>query len=256
MKKMNRIFGKVILVSLFFITICSAVHARYYDPRLGRWITVDRALVLYLPDRLDPKQNLMDFKPQMDLPGMGGIFNPLNLNLYHYAGNNPVRFVDPDGNADNLFTKDIMAEPNSATEHSNATSADHQIIQRGSAPVIGAMKAGNNSSASATLRAKAAIGQEAHRQIQSEKMASGEWVNKEVKVDLNNGATVRKDGVKADGTFAIIKPDTPSGIKSAAKRESLMNDNGYKTETIFYNPNDTNYLPSSSTFIGPKNKGN
>jgi len=27
-----------------------------------------------------------------------GIFNTVNLNLYHYAGNNPVKLVDPDGN--------------------------------------------------------------------------------------------------------------------------------------------------------------
>jgi hypothetical protein len=28
---------------------------------------------------------------------MGGVFNPVNLHLYHYAGNNPVKYVDPDG---------------------------------------------------------------------------------------------------------------------------------------------------------------
>jgi hypothetical protein len=29
---------------------------------------------------------------------MGGVFNTVNLHLYHYAGNNPVKYVDPDGN--------------------------------------------------------------------------------------------------------------------------------------------------------------
>ena len=33
-----------------------------------------------------------------NLPGMGGVYNSVNLNLYHYAGNNPVRNTDPDGN--------------------------------------------------------------------------------------------------------------------------------------------------------------
>ncbi len=33
------------------------------------------------------------------LPGLGGVFNPINLNAYHYAGLNPVKYVDPDGNA-------------------------------------------------------------------------------------------------------------------------------------------------------------
>jgi hypothetical protein len=31
---------------------------------------------------------------------MGGIFNLVNLHVYHYAGNNPVKYVDPDGRTD------------------------------------------------------------------------------------------------------------------------------------------------------------
>ena len=32
----------------------------------------------------------------------------------------------------------------------------------------------------------------------------------------------------------------------------LMNDNGYKTQLIFYDPNDSRWLPNSPTYIGPK----
>jgi hypothetical protein len=32
-----------------------------------------------------------------NLPGQSGIFNLVNLHVYHYAGNNPVKYVDPDG---------------------------------------------------------------------------------------------------------------------------------------------------------------
>ena len=32
-----------------------------------------------------------------NLPGMGGVFNTFNLDLYHYAENNPVKYLDPDG---------------------------------------------------------------------------------------------------------------------------------------------------------------
>jgi len=28
---------------------------------------------------------------------MGGVFNLVNLNTYHYSGNNPVKYTDPDG---------------------------------------------------------------------------------------------------------------------------------------------------------------
>jgi hypothetical protein len=29
---------------------------------------------------------------------MGGVYNYVNLHVYHYAGNNPVKYTDPDGN--------------------------------------------------------------------------------------------------------------------------------------------------------------
>jgi hypothetical protein len=34
---------------------------------------------------------------------MGGVFNYVNLHVYHYAGNNPVKYVDPDGNSATVF---------------------------------------------------------------------------------------------------------------------------------------------------------
>jgi hypothetical protein len=43
-----------------------------------------------------------DYVPQAGkgakgLSGMGGVYNTVNLHTYHYAGNNPVKYVDPDG---------------------------------------------------------------------------------------------------------------------------------------------------------------
>ena len=70
---------------------------------------------------------------------------------------------------------------------------------------------------------------------------------------LKDRTIERKDYVKPDGTCIIIKPDTPSGHKSAQKREQLMHRNGIRTETIFYDLKDKRYLENSPTYIGQKN---
>jgi len=63
--------------------------ARYYDARLSRWVSADPILGKYLPTGNKKRND--------NLPGMGGVFNSVNLNLYHYSGCNPVLYVDPDG---------------------------------------------------------------------------------------------------------------------------------------------------------------
>ena len=56
--------------------------ARYLDPKYSRWISTDPTLTDYIPGA--GKSNEAD-----KLPGMGGLFNTVNLSLFHYAGNNP-----------------------------------------------------------------------------------------------------------------------------------------------------------------------
>ena len=68
--------------------------ARYLDPKYSRWLSGDPALGDYIPKApIDDEAK----KHNENLPGMGGVFNVVNLHLYHYAGNNPVKYVDPDG---------------------------------------------------------------------------------------------------------------------------------------------------------------
>ncbi|MBN1181878.1 MAG: hypothetical protein JXB49_06295, partial [Bacteroidales bacterium] len=56
-----------------------------------------------------------------NLPGMGGAFNPVNLAVYHYGGNNPIKYVDPNGreNILEMFIRWAMGRPHSGLWQQN-----------------------------------------------------------------------------------------------------------------------------------------
>ena len=77
--------------------------ARYLDPKYSRWLSTDPALSSYIEKNYEGPS--------------GGIYNSVNLNLYHYAGNNPVKYVDPDGREDlkYIIGQDILDQDLSFT---------------------------------------------------------------------------------------------------------------------------------------------
>jgi len=88
--------------------------ARYLDSKTGRWISGDPALGDYVPSApVDDEAK----KRNQSLPGMGGVFNYVNLHVYHYAGNNPVKYRDPTGKDFFNFTQENITVFDENTNH-------------------------------------------------------------------------------------------------------------------------------------------
>ena len=267
---------------------------RQYMPDVGRWMQSDPLIkdldFTFNPNEVDEDDDDEAENAMATILGNGGgIFNPDNLNPYSYGYNNPAKFDDPDGRCPLcivlvLVGYGILDAPsrnvsaNQTAKLAMTESRDKGIVRAmtgGTSSVlmgtIGDMnsdptvRGGITPSRSGTtrevsknksmenLKKSSTIGQEAHRQIQRDIKKADPGAKIEKTVQLKD-RTVRKDAIKSDGTAVIIKPNTASGQKSAKTRENLMKKNGYKTETIFYDPKNKAYQKGSPTYIGPKKK--
>ncbi|WP_225969451.1 RHS repeat domain-containing protein, partial [Treponema pedis] len=94
--------------------------ARYLDPKYSRWLSGDPALNDYMAG---------------SSVGEGGIYNTVNFNVYHYGGNNPIKYVDPTGNdhiAGNQYTGgtlDWYFKMQNLNQSNNKHSADQNLLE-------------------------------------------------------------------------------------------------------------------------------
>ncbi|WP_225969241.1 RHS repeat domain-containing protein, partial [Treponema pedis] len=67
--------------------------ARYLDPKYSRWLSGDPALGEYIPQA---PVNDEAKKHNENLPN-GGVYNAINLHVFNYGNNNPIKYNDPTG---------------------------------------------------------------------------------------------------------------------------------------------------------------
>ena len=98
-------------------SVFSGYGARYLESRTGRWLSADPAMGEYIPS---PGQD------SSKLPGLGGIYNTVNFHVYHYAGNNPVKYTDPDGDVIRKVTDNIHQQNSKEQLGTGSTTIDKE----------------------------------------------------------------------------------------------------------------------------------
>jgi hypothetical protein len=107
--------------SLYKLAFQYRYHApRYQDPKTSRWISADPALSSYLPTAGGDNSSL---------PGMGGIYNTVNANLYHYGANNPIVYLDPDGRQSRGTTRVPLSQRSNNMPRTNLSPEAHAAGQ-------------------------------------------------------------------------------------------------------------------------------
>jgi RHS repeat-associated protein len=92
--------------------------ARYLDAQKARWLSVDPLIGAYIPNGGSSD----------DLPGMGGVFAPVNLSSFASTHHRPTVLIDPDGRQTG------MAGPEAAAGISAGLAAAREAFLKGGGP--------------------------------------------------------------------------------------------------------------------------
>ena len=173
------------------------------------------------------------------LPGMGGVYNTVNLHLYHYAGNNPVKYTDPDG-------KNIFDDIGSAVK--NAWEKTVGVANTAKDTVVNTISAGWNAITYFHFegRDEKNIISESFNDIEkSSRQTDGNWIElpEEMAMYHQNGiGSPERKFICKEGREAVFsKDDSPNG------NYQLVTDPRYKGTYNYCNPASLPTLPNGIT---------
>ncbi|UVS78199.1 SpvB/TcaC N-terminal domain-containing protein [Actinokineospora sp. UTMC 2448] len=157
--------------------------ARYYDPRTQLWQSPDPAMESYL-----------------DGAPAGGVYSPVNLASYTYAGHNPIRVSDPDGRWLNVVVGagiglvvgvGIEGVRQAVTGEFNAG----RLAGAAGAGVISGAVAGATMGASLVVQGTAAVGAG----------VTGGVVSRAISGEEQTAGAIATDAVISGVTFGVVK---------------------------------------------------
>lgn len=196
--------------------------ARFYDPAIGRWTTMD-PLINDLDFKFDPSdideddEEEVAFAMKTTLGNGGGIFNTDNLNPYSYGYNDPVRFEDPDGRCPIcvfVIAALVFSEfANAPTGNRQVDSKNYNESKSNKALVSSAVLAGGAKTIinSATSRAIEKVTEKSsEKKVPNPNGKNGGEAHQKT-IDKQE-AKMKKEGFTE--TKREIKVDTPKGEKS------------------------------------------
>jgi hypothetical protein len=192
-------------------------------------------------------------KQNQNLPGMGGVFNVVNLHTYHYAGNNPVIYTDPDGRSGELticasgdglidghawisFTSDETGETITygtwGNDPQGLGNGLHENLEQGyGAQATRTVHINDEQEASlmATIGAYKARGEKGWTLLgpcsefakDAWDSATGEYLNANVYVIVSNPETLKKSIIKANGGEAHGTLPTTNSASSNNSNSSV-----------------------------------